>query len=855
MALQAVTSEAVLTIPGAYASYKVLTNPSGVATSGVLFLVGEADQGPAFSEEADLSQNFYGPDQISAIVAKYGSGRLVDAARIAAAPANDPDIVGSPQGFYLIKTNVSGKASKALANSYGTLYDKSYGEPGNLISFKIEDSPAEVPAQVTFTYAPHASAATILSARVNGGAVQSTASMAARRLPSEAVTAIDALTDIAATGGVSRNVLGGYADADTLSVAVAGNVVTITGNVAWSSTPQAGDTLIIPGAGSYTGVAQASCIAGGASQNLGVYVVNSATSTTIVATKLHDDTAMTLTAPVAVGAPTAISTEHTDILVYSQVTIKNTSNADADLAGVGKSLELYDGGGAADVALTFKTTAGAAVTWVSTVSTPALITSASERAVKLTEARQSSNYSQEIPAGGDIALQIGYLGTTASVTISGTQMTASVVGGAGAAFPTINLAQYKTIGDLAAFIGSHTGWSCSAGSNLIAQSPLWDVINKDLPTETKVHVLDLGTYTCGTTHGNKTGRIKRDARAFFKAMTEGSQLLQLGNPAAKANAGLPPVTALTFLSGGTRGASTNLSFTNAFTAMEKLRGNFVCPLVSRDATADITDGQTDSGSTYDIASVNAAAKTHVLKMSTVKARRNRQAFLSIAGTFTDQKAAANDIAAFRCAMAFEKFKFQGSDGSISWFQPWGAAVDAAAMQAAGFYKSILNKGANTSGVAGWDSSFDPNDDTQMEQALLNGLLPARRRETGGVAWVSDQTTYAVDSNFVFNSIQAVYAADLVSMTTQQRMERALVGQSLADVSAASAAALFAGIMADLKRLKLIAASDGAPAGFKNATFKLVGNTLYVSAQVYIANALAFVPISFLVSEIVQTATI
>lgn len=854
MALQAVTPEAVLTIPGAYASFRVQTNPSGVATSGVLFLVGEADQGPAFSEEDDLSQNFYGPDNIAAIVAKYGSGRLVDAARIAAAPANDPDIVGSPQGFYLIKTNVSEKASVELDNDYGTIYDKSYGEPGNLISLSIEDSPAEVPAAVTLTYVPHATAVTVLQARVNGGTAVTSGNLAARRLPSEFVTVVTALTGLDASGGVDLDVLGDYLDASTLAVAVDGNDIVITGSVAWADTPAAGDTLLIAAAASYTGVAQTSCIAGAASANLGVYVVTAATATTISATKLHDDTAMTLTAPVAVSA-TAVSTEHTDILVYSPVTITNASNGGDDLAGVGKTLELYDGAGAANVSTTLKTSTGEDVEWLSTSLAPYAVASAGERSVLLTVARQSQNYSKEITAGGDIALKIGYDGTTATVTITATQMSSSVTGGSGAAFSTINLSQYRTIGDLAAFINSKTGWTCSAGNNLIAQQPLWDVINAGETDEERVMVLDQGAYTCATEHGATTGRIKRDARAFFKAVREQSQLIQLGDPAAKADAGLPPETTTTFLSGGTRGASTNADFTSAFAACERLRGNFLCPLVSRDATDDYEDGQTDSASTYDIDSVNAAAKTHVLRMSTIKAGRARQAFLSYAGTFTEQKAAANDMASFRCAMTFEKFKFQASDGSVTWFQPWGSAVDAAGMQAAGFYKSILNKGANTSGVAGWDSSFDPNDDTQMEQALLNGLLPARRRDTGGVAWVSDQTTYAVDSNFVFNSIQAVYAADLVSLTTKQRMERALVGQSLADVSAASAAALFAGIMSDLKRLKLIAASDDAPAGFKNAVFRLVGNTLYVSAEVKIANALAFVPISFLVSEIVQTATI
>ena len=102
MAQQYVTSAGTLIIPGARATYSVQTANSGLATSGVIMLVGEAESGPSFYEETDLATNAFGPNQLAQVVAKYKSGPLVDAFRAASVPANDPDILGSPSSFIFV---------------------------------------------------------------------------------------------------------------------------------------------------------------------------------------------------------------------------------------------------------------------------------------------------------------------------------------------------------------------------------------------------------------------------------------------------------------------------------------------------------------------------------------------------------------------------------------------------------------------------------------------------------------------------------------------------------------------------------------------------------------------------------
>jgi hypothetical protein len=116
-------------------------------------------------------------------MAKYKSGPLVDAFKAAATPANDPDIVGAPNRFILVKTNPSTKASAALpkigGGTYATLYDKSYGQLGNLIYFTVASKTAEVkPTTGSFTYIPPVGTVAI-GLRVNGAAEVSRTTVAA----------------------------------------------------------------------------------------------------------------------------------------------------------------------------------------------------------------------------------------------------------------------------------------------------------------------------------------------------------------------------------------------------------------------------------------------------------------------------------------------------------------------------------------------------------------------------------------------------------------------------------------------------------------------------------------------------
>lgn len=832
MAQSFVTDAGVLIIPGAYPSIKVQNGAAGLATTGIVFLVGEADGGPDFTQEADLSLNVFGPDSLAAVVSKYKTGALVDAFRAGATPANDPDIQGAPAGFVLVKTNPSTKASGNLSKigggTYATLFDKSFGVLGNLSYFQVLQSVAEVkPSTGAFTYIPPVGAANI-DLRADGGAALAVA-VTADMLPPAFQAAVDALSGVAASGGVDRVIL---TVSGTLAVAASGNNITLSRSVNWATAPVAGDTLVIP---------MGSVVAGGSNENVGAYVITAVGAANLSATKLSDAGKTgavigTITAPANVSAASIVAV--TDAKAYSPITI--TLEGSSPIDGLGKTLEINELTSAADL---FSRTAFilgtvTPVTWVSKASSPQLLVSAAEYAVTLNVNRQVDNVQEQLSAGGKIALKLGYKGTTASAVVGPNTLVITVTGGAGANL-SLNLKQFPTLNDLATFINSQTGYSAAVGSAAQGQlSPLR---------------LDEGTFSLGSTWGTQTMRLKADATSFFDVISNNSALVQLGNPIATAAAGLPDVNAsAVYLAGGARGATTDAVYDAAIDALEALKGNFVVPLFSRDAAADIADGLTDSASSYTIANVQAYARTHVNKMSTVKRRRNRQAFLSQRDTFVAVENAAANLAAFRCSLAFQDQKVVGANGIVQ-AQPWMGAVLAAGMQAAGFYRAIVHKGINCSGLLQAAGDFKDSNDDNLTLALQAGLLVAKKSDDGGFIWVSDQTTYSKDNNFVYNSIQAVYVADVIAISCAQAMEKAFVGQSVADISAPLALSALEGIMSNFLRLKLIAVSDDAPKGFKNASIKISGGVMLVRVEIKLAGAIYFIPIDFLVSQVVQAA--
>jgi hypothetical protein len=431
-----------------------------------------------------------------------------------------------------------------------------------------------------------------------------------------------------------------------------------------------------------------------------------------------------------------------------------------------------------------------------------------------------------------IVLSLGYLGTTATLTINATTLSTTVTGGAGSNL-SIPLSQFTTIKDLAAFINSQPGYRCTnaASANQLSPSAL-------------DQVSAIGICSTGTL---KPGRIKDAAYEFQKQMATGTAL----DFTPTAVAGIPATSGTAYLANGSRGGTLAADIVSAIAQLVGIQCNIIVPLFSRDASADIANGDTDSSSTYTISAVNELLKTHCLQYSTPTLKKNRMAILSFKGSYSAAKAQSQGIGSYRCAMTCQDVTQINRAGISTSFQPWYGAVNAAGMQAGGFYKSIVNHYSNMISFTD-PSGYDNGDPSDVSDALSAGLL-VLTQDVNGVKWVSDQTTYGLDSNFVYNSVQAVYLSDILAMDLAQAFQQAMVGKSVADISAASAMSFLQQRFDFYKKLKMTSSSSDAPLGYRNASIQIIAPSMFVSVEAKLTTSLYFVAIDLSLSAVQQSA--
>ena len=920
MAQSYTTTDGVTLIdPGTVVSLTVQAGNSSTAASGVVTIIGEADQGPGFLDEADLSLNQFTPTQLGQVVAKYGTGRIVDAFNELVKASNDPNIIGAVTAVNIVKTNMSAPATGSLAMryqnapTYASAIADQPGANGNLIQYQSTVAVAEqAPSTGLINYAPAITGTVLFGIRVNGGPL-SNVTVTAKEAPSAVVSSIQNIPNgILATGGLELFPI--PASGLTLSAApVSASVLLVTLQVGstWADQPQAGDVAVIPLSGDY-GAGQLSAIAGAGNANAGTYIVQAVTNTVSTAT-------ITLLRVSTTGALVSASgTTHsdmTDLILFTQIEVQNISGDDRNVAtGVygtynvslnnstqiqitapapwncvpqaGDILKVPNMLGTINPGF-YQVTAGTATTLTATILSNgssgsgtgtfiyssgaepfqllaavlsgtgktlsfegdvsaiflnaqgtdaglsnSRLVSASEEEMQLTilQGTKSTSYT----AGGDIILEVGYEGNLGQVVISSTGLSFNVN-----SVPqfTAAFSQFPTVSQLAAYINSQTGWSADVPSARF---------NNQAPSQ-----LDQGSYNASSTLPDvQNARIKMDAYEWATAVNGGSlvtwTVLRPGLPEATAN--------FQFLSNGAKGGTSSAAFTAAIDATMKLSTNFIVPLVSQDASKDILAGLTDPSSTYAVDAVNSYLLENVLLMSGLQQKANRIAIGSVQDTFNNCVEEAGTLGSYRFGLAFQPVQcFSYSANSNQLFQPWMSAIVAAGMSAAAGYKGIVKKFANVSGL-GTVSGFDSTDPGNRIAALQAGLLFMEKVNTGGIRWNSDQTTYNIDNNFVYNSLQAVYVTDLIALSLIDQYDRQAAGKSVADLTATLALSMLDAQMFNFLRLKWIAKSDDAPKGYKNATADIEGPALIIACEIKVAGLIYFIPITMLASQVTQTAT-
>lgn len=505
-----------------------------------------------------------------------------------------------------------------------------------------------------------------------------------------------------------------------------------------ASVPAAGQLLVtltdgsfssVPAKGALVQIPRGSAIQGASLANVGLYVLTAATGSTMTLTALTGNT----TAAVA-----------------------STS-----LAGDTSPLKVAAG-------------------WVSSTVAGIKLSSSQEGQVWVEASRITDGAAfPTTKVGGRFGLELScnLAGATAcTVSIDSSRVMTITPTGAGSTL-TIRLNKYKTLGQLADYISTQTGFAARVPDNRL----------KSLPTSVLDMVTDIDMMTGCDTHAYN-GKLKMDYadwKALFDnnfglvAFQEGTMVLKAGLPAAESTAG--------FLSGAVVGATTDADIQKGLDAALKINVRMVVPLFSRDARYDVSDALTDANSTYSIESVHAAVKAHVATASGTLVKRERFGMLSFHGSFADSLQKASEMGYERLQMTFQQFRAIGADGS-QWFLPWmGACMIAAGRAQAALGTSMLRKSFNTTAVRHTGNTslytdtlvqdFDVDDNTpggELEQAIEAGLLCFKAEEGAGIRLESpDLTTRSRENDpegWVWERANVLFTCDEVRQTLRSALD-------------------------------------------------------------------------------------
>lgn len=693
--------------PGAYSRLRVAEGGAAQAQLGVVAIVGEADQGDPLSAETGLSAVTFSPEQFTAIQDKYISGPLVDAARLAITPSNDPQIVGGAQQLLVLKTNQSLKAGLTLATAYGDVDAQIAGAPGNNISNEVSD-----------------------------------------------VAGVAEVTTVVARADTAGDL------EDTFFLL---NSPT-TAYYVWYDVGTGSDPLI-PGR---TGI---------------TVVLISGDADTVVATK----TAAAI-----------------DLEADFDVPVPSTATFIITNAAVGDVTDAVDG--AVPTAHTSITTTTQGVNLKKVITVADAVSGESE-------------ISDPLGGQGVMTIQVTEAGVTAAtLTITGTLFSTTITGGTAPGL-SIDKTQFTTISQLVDFINAQTGYVAAVVDASQQNEPL--------------SVMDRQTAVDIHPNPYKILRDAQDVDSFFAE----SGLVDFTKTDPGGFAGLPDALAKTFLTGGVKGGTTNANILAALDELLKVRVNFVIPLFSRDATADIADSLTDATSTYTIDATHVSLRTHVVQASTVKGRKERQGYASFKGTLVETKDKAFNLGSSRVTLTFQDVDVQNAAGDLFTAQPHMLSVINGGMKAAAVV-GLPNtfKLANINGFSHVD--FDPEVDG--DEGIDANLSFVERAPGGGFRWVLDNSTYGlIKDAWIFNRPSVLYAADTAAFSIRLNIET-FIGQRNSDVSPETVKNLLISVMDGLRTSGIIvpdANSQGK--GFKDLAVNFNGSIIQTSVTLVLVEGFEF----------------
>jgi hypothetical protein len=249
--------------------------------------------------------------------------------------------------------------------------------------------------------------------------------------------------------------------------------------------------------------------------------------------------------------------------------------------------------------------------------------------------------------------------------------------------------------------------------------------------------------------------FRQDLKAAIDSINATNQLVtsaRAGGTGLGAGSGRPEFTGggvtvvgdvFQYLSGGTRGISTTQNWQDGFDLLLTTRCNAIVMLMSEDLANE------GLGSTATFASVCAQMASH-LSVANGIGKSERGGYIGMKGTKDQIIAKANQLNNADIQLSCQEHMVMDVDGNLVWRPAWVSAVMAAGMRAGmpEVGEPLTHKYLGTYGMR-QDSSWDPADRTDANQFIQAGILFAETISGKGTRWVRDITTYVIDDNMAY----------------------------------------------------------------------------------------------------------
>lgn len=306
---------------------------------------------------------------------------------------------------------------------------------------------------------------------------------------------------------------------------------------------------------------------------------------------------------------------------------------------------------------------------------------------------------------------------------------------------------------------------------------------------------------------------------------------------ALTGAGTPGSTGFKYLTGGTRGTSTNTNWQSALDLLLAVRCNFVVPLISEDLSNQ------SLGSTATFAAVAAQLASHVATANGV-GKSERGGLLGMKGTRTQLISQANTLNNEDIQLTGQTHQVLDVDGNLETMDEWISAVIAAGMRggAPEVGEPLTHKYLNTNGMS-QDSSWDPADRTDANLLIQNGILFAETIEGKGTRWVRDLTTYVKDDNLAYMEGSTRDAVRFFAYGFRTYLEDKFTGVKATPANVASirdASTQYA-LAANTDNIIMTSlnANDELVPGFEKLRITISGDIASVKIQIYPAVGINF----------------